>query len=334
MVQDTRELMARKAELEEQIRQLYEQREDLTRSIRYASKRNYEKMTLEERVQEAIGATEDVFPKYATVVCQGGKGAYSHQAAEQVFPYPSILFVKSFENVFTAIESGLCDYGMLPIENSTAGSVNQIYDLMQAHQFYIVRSVRVKVNHSLLAKPGTKPEDITDIYSHPQALAQCAQYLKKFPNASIHEYSNTAMAAKMVAESDRPNVAALASVLCAQEYSLEALETNVQDRDNNYTRFICISKRLKIFPGANKTSVMAVLPHRKGSLYRILKVLNDYDCNLTKLESRPRQGRDFEFQFYFDFEASVYEKKYGEILAVLEKECEEFVYLGSYQELI
>ncbi len=332
MNQDT--INQQKQELEEQIRRLFEKRDELARLARAEARAEATHTTLADCVAAARKETEQVFPKCATVACQGAKGAYSQQSAEQVFTYPNILFVKSFDAVFTAIEKGLCEYGMLPIENSTAGSVNQIYDLMQEHKFYIVRSVRVKVNHNLLAKPGTKLSDITDVYSHPQALAQCADYLKKFPNLVQHEMANTAMAAKMVAESEDKHIAALGSVHCAQEYPLEILESSVQDRDNNYTRFICISKKLKIFPGANRTSVMAVLPHRKGSLYRILKGLNDYDCNLTKLESRPRQGRDFEFQFYFDFESPVYDEKYGEILTVLQNECEEFAYLGSYAELV
>lgn len=334
MQQDSEQIRSEKSRIEEQIRALYEKREELARLEKTAAKGAKQNGSLAERLALSIRETERMFPKYATVACQGAKGAYSQQAAEQVFAYPNIVYVKTFAAVFAAIEKGLCEYGVLPIENSTAGSVNQIYDLMQAHRFNIVRSVRIKVNHNLLAKPGTEKARITDIYSHPQAIAQCAEYLKQFPFAVVHEVANTAVAAKLVAESPSDTAAALASVHCAQEYPLELLEANVQDRDNNYTRFICISKQLKIFPGANRTSVMAVLTHRRGSLYRILKVLNDYDCNLTKLESRPRQGRDFEFQFYFDFETSVYEPRFAELLTVLQNECEEFEYLGSYEELV
>ncbi len=328
------DIQKEKNRIEEQIRVLYEKREELSRLERASKKGISQDALLSEKIRFSTSETQAVFPRYATVACQGAKGAYSQQAAEQVFDYPNIIYMKNFAAVFSAIDKGLCEYGMLPIENSTAGSVNQIYDLMQAHQFYIVRSVRIKVNHNLLGKPGAKKERITDIYSHPQALAQCAEYLKQFPFAVIHEVANTAVAAKLVAESPADTVAALASIHCVQEYPLELLEANVQDRDNNYTRFICISKNLQIFPGANRTSVMAVLTHRRGSLYRILKVLNDYDCNLTKLESRPRQGRDFEFQFYFDFEASVYDARFIDLLEVLQRECEEFEYLGSYEELV
>ncbi len=324
-------LAQKKKEIEEQIRQLYEQRRDLESTMRYEAKAIGE-VSLRELVETAVRETEKTFPQYGTVACQGIPGAYSMQAANKIFAYPDVLYVKTFDAVFQAIEKGLCNYGLLPIENSTAGSVNRIYDLMMQHRFYIVRSLRLKINHSLLVKPGVKKSEITDIYSHEQALAQCSEYLKTMPLAEVHIVENTATAAKLVAESSSRTVAALASSACMTEYGLTVAEENVQDRNDNYTRFICIAKKPEIYPGANRTSVMAVLAHRKGSLYRILKLLNDYDCNLTKLESRPRHDQDFEFQFYFDFETSIYEEPFYELLERLQIECEEFEYLGSYSE--
>ncbi len=326
-----RVLEQRRRELEEQIRALYEERRDVQSAMLGQIKR-LDGGDLPAMVRQAVEQTGKSFPQYASVACQGVRGAYSQQAAEKVFTYPDILYVKSFDAVFQAIEKGLCNYGMLPIENSTAGSVNRIYDLMMKHRFYIVKSTRLKVNHCLLAQPGITKGQITDIYSHEQAINQCTDYLKTFPLAQVHVVENTAVAAKMVAESEAGTGAALASSLCAAEYGLNIVESNVQDRNDNYTRFICIAKKPEIYPGANRTSVTAVLAHKKGSLYRILKLLNDYDCNLTKLESRPRHDQDFEFQFYFDFETSVYEESFYELLKRLQEECEMFEYLGSYSE--
>lgn len=326
-----KELEQKRRRLEEQIRALYEERRDVQSAMRSKIK-TLAQGNLADMVRQAINDTEKTFPQYASVACQGVRGAYSQQAAEKVFAYPDILYVKSFDAVFQAIEKGLCNYGMLPIENSTAGSVNRIYDLMMKHRFHIVRSTRLKINHCLLAQPGVTKGQITDIYSHEQAIMQCTDYLKNFPMAQVHVVENTAVAAKMVADSETGTGAALASSLCATEYGLNIVESNVQDRGDNYTRFICIAKRPEIYPGANRTSVTAVLTHRKGSLYRILKLLNDYDCNLTKLESRPRHDQDFEFQFYFDFETSVYEDSFYELLQRLQEECELFEYLGSYSE--
>ena len=176
---------------------------------------------------------------------RGVEGAYSQLACEKLFQAPNILYFSNFEAVFSAIEKGLCQYGIIPLENSTAGSVNKVYDLMLQHEFYIVRSTRLKVDHSLLVRPGTKLEDIREVYSHEQAIGQSQEFLKTLPNAQIIRCENTAQAAKFVAESGRNDVAALASRTCGALYGLTALAESVQDQGNNYTRFICISKNLK-----------------------------------------------------------------------------------------
>ena len=153
-------------------------------------------------IQTAIDQTPNLFPSNVSVACQGVAGAYSQLACDKLFKLPHIMYFASFEAVFAAIERGLCRYGVLPLENSTAGSVNAIYDLMMKHDFRIVRSVRLKVDHNLLVKPGTKRSDITEIYSHQQALSQCEQYLQAFPGVKIIPCENTAVAAQKVAEAD------------------------------------------------------------------------------------------------------------------------------------
>lgn len=285
-------------------------------------------------IREALATTEQLFPEKATIVCQGVEGAYSQIAVEKLFRQPAITYVKQFEAVFDAIDKGVCRYGVLPLENSTAGSVNKVYDLMMKYNFTIVRSVRVKVSHCLLAKPGVKMEEIREIFSHEQAINQCADFLKQHPDIRVTPCANTAMAAQMVAESDRRDIAALSSHNCAHLYGLQTLANSVQDKGNNYTRFICISKKPEIFPGANRTSIMLTTPHSPGALYRIIARISSLGINLTKLESRPLPDQDFEFMFYFDLDVSVYSPALLHLMADLDNLCETFRYLGSYSEII
>ena len=298
------------------------------------NKRNKQELELHRQITDTIENTPRLFPQAPTVACQGVEGANSQIACEKIFRNPFIMYFKSFESVFTAIEQGLCQYGILPIENSTAGSVKKVYDLMIRHNFSIVRTFRLKVDHNLLAKPGTKLSDIREIYSHEQALNQCSAYLEKLPGVKVIAVENTAAAAQMVAESDRSDIAAISSRSCAELYGLQNLAPSIQDKDNNRTRFICISKNLEIYPGADKTSIMMILPHRPGSLYRVLARLYVLGINVTKLESRPIPDRDFEFMFYFDLETSVYSDEFIQLMCELDDLSEEFKYLGSYSEVV
>ncbi len=285
-------------------------------------------------IRQALEQTPDLFPQRAIVACQGIEGAYSQIACDSIFKSPTILYFDTFEHVFKAVESGMCQYGILPIENSTAGSVNAIYDLMTRHNFSIVRSARLKVSHNLLAKHGAKLEDIREVYSHEQAISQCAGYLAGLKDVKVTVVENTAVAARMVAQSERTDVAALSSRFCGEEYGLNLLAANVQDQDNNYTRFICISKNLEIYPGADRTSLMMTLPHKPGSLYHVLSKFYALGINLRKLESRPLPDREFEFMFYFDLECSVYAPEIARLFQDLEAESEQFRYLGTYNEVI
>ena len=290
--------------------------------------------SLKERVQEAIRNTDPVFPSRAVVACQGVEGAYSQNACDKLFSLPNIMYFNSFSGVFQAVESGLCRYGILPIENSTAGSVNEVYDLMKKHNFYIVRSITLRIHHNLLAKKGTKLSDIKEIYSHQQALDQCSEFLKSLKGVKITVCENTAVAAKFVAESERNDVAAISSKNCAELYSLSVLSNTVQNNDNNYTRFICISKSLEIYPGADKVSMMFSIAHKPGTLYNVVSRFSTLGLNLTKLESRPMPGKDFEFLFYFDLNASIYDEKVPELLGEFDDEFDPFTFLGSYSEMI
>ena len=286
-------------------------------------------------IRAAIENTPKMFPKIARVACQGVEGAYSMIACEKLFNSPNIMYLGNFEGVFSAVENGLCEYGILPIENSTAGSVRKVYDLMLSHNFYIVRSTRIKVNHCLVAKHGTELKDVKEIYSHEQAISQCSEFLKELGSGvKLTEVENTAVAAQMVAQSGRNDVAALSSYRCAELYGLKSIKSNVQDNGNNHTRFICISRKPEIYPGANRTSVMMVLSHRPGALYKMLARFYALDINVVKLESRPIPDRDFEFMFYFDIETSVYSEEFVQMISELSDGTEEFHYLGSYSEVM
>ena len=289
---------------------------------------------LEQHVLQAVEQTEPLFPPEASVACQGMEGAFSQQACEKIFKLPNILYFKTFDAVFAAIDKGLCRYGVLPVENSTAGSVNRIYDLMMQYDFSIVRSARLKVHHNLLAGLETALGDIREVFSHPQALSQCAEYLAALPGVRVTPCENTAVAAQRVSQSGRNDAAALASMSCAELYGLQCLQADVQDSDSNYTRFICISKKLEIYPGADRTSLLMVLPHRPGSLYQVLSRIYALGINLLKLESRPLPGCDFEFMFYFDLETSVYSSEFARMLREIEQMAQQFKYLGSYLELV
>ena len=319
-------------ELQSYVHVLYSLLFELSRS--YQSRLTGEPTPLQRRITEAVETTPRLFPPRAEVACQGVEGAYSQIACEKLFSMPGILYFNNFESVFAAIDQGLCTYGVLPLENSTAGSVNKIYDLMSRYDFSIVRSVRLKVDHNLLAKRGVKKEEIREIVSHEQALAQCAAFLKSLGDVKLTVCENTAAAAKLVAESDRRDLAALSSRACAELYDLSCLADSVQDKGNNYTRFICISKKLEIYPGADKTSVMIMTDHKPGALYKLLARFYALGINLTKLESRPLPDRDFEFMFYFDLETSVYSPEFITLIGELESSTEQFRYLGSYSEMV
>lgn len=289
---------------------------------------------LRERIEQALETTPKLFPQFASVACQGVDGAYSQLAAEKIFKRPNITFYRNFEGVFQAVESGTCEYGVLPIENSSAGTVNAVYDLMMEHDFHIVRTYRLKVDHNVLANEGATLEGITEIYSHQQAINQCARYLEGMPHVKVTPVTNTAEAARMVAESGRTDVAALSSRACASLYGLSVLARQVNDSDNNYTRFACITKDLQVFPGADRTSLMMVAPHEPGALYKVLARFYALDINLTKLQSRPILGQDFEFMFYFDLDALVYSPEFASLVCELEDFCDDFKYLGTYSELV
>ena len=288
---------------------------------------------LSKEIQANIAETKLEFPRKAVVACQGVEGSYAERACGKLFAMPNTMYFNSFESVFNAVEKGLCQYGVLPVENSSAGSVTEVYDLMMRHKFYIVKGIKLHINHALVAKKGAKVSDIKEIISHEQALQQCSEFLKTLPNVKITVFENTATAAKYVSESDRSDIAALSSPECAKLYGLDILKEDVQNNQNNYTRFICIAKNMEIYAGANKISLMLSVAHEPGSLHEMIGKVACQGLNLSKLESRPIPGKDFEFRFYFDIDGSVYSPYVLTLLKDMELSAEKLSFLGCYSEL-
>ncbi len=286
------------------------------------------------QIAEAVEKTPDQFPSLATVACPGTEGAYSQQATSRLFSFPTILYFRNFENVCGAVEKGMCDYGVLPIENSAVGSVPAIYDAMAQHKFKIVRAMRMRIRHVLLAKRGVKLSDVKEVTSHPHAIAQCSAFLLSHPEMRTVPASNTAAAAAELASSNRRDEAVIASRACAELYGLDVLAEDISNVASNYTRFICISKDLQIYPDASKMSLMMSLAHHPGALSGVLAKFASLGVNLSKLESRPVPGSDFEFRFIFDIEASPRDPRVVKLLAGLasDPEIEHFTFLGAYDE--
>ena len=285
------------------------------------------------QVKASLAAGSAVFPQKGLVACQGVEGANSQVACDRILPRGNIVYVKTFEAVVSAVESGLCKFGVLPIENSSNGSVRAVYELLQDHKLSIVRTTRLCIRHELLAIPGARMDQITEIYSHQQAIGQCSKFLNSLNGVHVVPCANTAMAAKMVADRKDPHVAALSSHPCAELYGLTSLCDTVQDSDNNYTRFICVTKDPTIYAGANRISLIIGCDNKPGALYEILSKLAALGINMTKLESCPVTGRNFEFIFFLELEASVQDPSVMAMLEELERSCANFNFLGSYAEV-
>lgn len=334
-VQREREILSKVSEqagetLEGYARVLYNTIFDISRSYQVGI--IHTDSAIKREIETAINNTPPIFPQKAVVACQGIEGSYSQLATEKLFSAPSIMYFQDYKSVFNAVEKGLCRYGVLPIENSSHGSVGDVYDLMRHYNCYISKCYKLRISHKLLARNGVKLENVREIISHEQAIGQCSEFLNSLKDVKITVCENTAVAAKLVSESGRDDIAAISSGDCARLYGLSVIHDHIQISDNNYTRFICISKNLEIYPGANKISLILSLPHRPMALYNMLARFASLGLNLTKLESRPIPGSDFEVMFYFDMEASVMNPGVVSLLSELSIQPEMFIFLGNYIE--
>ena len=281
---------------------------------------------------------KDVTPIHAPnhqvhVACQGVSGAYSHIAATELFRQPQMSFETTWDAVCDAVESQRVDFGVLPLENSTAGSVDKVYNLLSQRGLYICGAVTLRVNHCLLVRPGTRLEDIRVVCSHEQALQQCAQFIDGLEDVRSHFCKNTALAASVVAKGQDFTQACIASKLCADIYGLEVLQEGIQDEENNFTRFICVSSTPLVFEGADTSSFLLVLHHEAGSLFRVLSRIAALGINMVKLESRPIPGREFEFMFYVDVESVPGQDSFAQLIQQIPPLCDVCTYLGSYSEI-
>lgn len=270
--------------------------------------------------------------KAKKIGCQGVKGANSEAAAFELFgEEKEIVFYHDFEDVFKAVESGKVDFGVLPIQNSTTGSVAKNYDLMKQYDMYIAKMVRTQISNCLAVKNDIDVKDIKAVYSHPQALFQCSKFLYEYNLRQI-PYENTASAAKLVSKSDE-NIAAICSLKCAKLYNLRVLKETIADSPSNYTRFICISKDFYKEENSKTISILVTIPNTQGSLYRLLTKFYVIGLNLQKIESRPIPDGSFDVMFYLDFEGDIEDKKVTALLTELDNEMKEFKFLGNYNEL-
>ena len=266
------------------------------------------------------------------IACQGVEGAYSSITAKKLFPDSPVDYHRQFEDVFEAVNKNYARFGVIPVENSTAGSVHESYDLIMKYRFYVVGAYDLTISHCIAAKENTKFEQIEEVYSHPQALSQCGIFLKSFGFTGVNS-TNTAAAAKYVSESKNNKIACICSTDAAKKYGLKILRKNIQNVTNNTTRFIVISKSLVIPEGADKISLIFSAPHTTGSLYRVLGRFSMTGLNLTKLESRPVANGKFDYIFYADVLGSVYDEPTLDLLCALHDELPEFTFLGNYNEM-
>ena len=308
------------------VRELFEQIMSTSR------KKQYQLLT-------ACGKIEDLgfdeIPALETtgirVVYQGVEGAYTHQALASYFGEETECFnVDTWRDAMEAIKSGKADYAVLPFENSSAGIVAENYDLLKEYGFYIVGEQKIKINHCVLGLPGVNFGDIKKIYSHPQALAQCSKFLEKHREWEIIPAKNTAMAAKKVEEDGDPSQAAIASSMTAELYGLDMLAEGVQNNSMNETRFIIVSSKNEYVSGAGKISICVQLKHESGALYHALSHFIYNGLNMTSIESRPIQGRNWEYQFFIDFDGNLKDAAVQNALRGLKEETLDLKIFGNY----
>ena len=281
---------------------------------------------LRRAVDSAAAAAEP--PRAESAACLGSEGSFSREAARRLFPGARPLFFPDFPAVFAAVAGGGADFGVLPVENSSAGSVGEVYDLLLRHRFTVAAAVSLPVRHCL-ASSENDVKKIRIVYSHPQALRQCAGFLKErglgaAPCASTAEAAERAKA---------PGAAAVCSEAAAKARGLRVLARDIQDSAGNRTRFVAVGRRLILPPGGDKISLCFSVPHRPGTLSSVLSQFAAAGLNLTKIESRPIPERDFEYDFYLDFAGSVRDAGTLDLLCALSEDLPRFSFLGNYTEL-
>ena len=316
-------------EFEIYINKLYQTIFDISKS--YQAGLLTKETALSEEILKNIADPHMEFPRKAVVACQGVEGSYAARACDRLFALPSKMYFSNFESVFNAVESGLCRYGVLPIENSSAGSVTEVYDLMVRHKFYIVKSIKLHISHALLAKPGVKLEELCTVYSHEQGLMQCEAFLDTHRDWKRVPALDTAGSAKQVAETGDRTAAAICSRRAARRYGLEILAEGINYNRENYTRFVLVSPVMELRAGRDTISALFRLPHQSGSLHEILTVFSVQGLNLEKLESRPIPGRGWEYLFFLEFSGDLAAPGMDGVLQELGQLSSQFRVLGNFR---
>ncbi len=308
------------------VRMIFAEMMEMSRAIQYGITQTGKEL------RELIESAEESLPQSGVKVAYMGiKGANGHEAALRLFPEGEALAYKTFSDVFDAVDSGEVSFGVLPVENSTAGSVSAVYDLILKHRFYIVGAMDMGIDYCLAGLKQSELCDIEKVITHPQSISQCEKYIAAH-NLEAVPCANTAVAARDTAREKRLNLAAICSYKACEEYGLKVLDNHIQDSSDNTTRFIIISKKLYIPPNADKISLCISLPHVSGSLYSVLSRFNYLGFNLTKIESRPIAGKGFEYLFYLDFTGNVHSENAKQLLCRLSVEMPNFSFLGNYCE--
>lgn len=299
-----------------------------------ANSRKMQYKMLEERkgtLREPYESIDEIDKAGCKVVYQGVPGAYSYIAMARFFGKDVDNFhVPTWRDAMEAVKNGEADYAVLPIENSTAGIVADVYDLLQEYDNYIVAETYVKVEHALMGLPGTDINRITTVYSHPQGLMQCEGYLSKHKDWQQISQSNTAGSAKKILEEKDPAHVAIASKEAAEVYGLEILQEKINDYDNNTTRFVIVTNTRRFVKGARKMSIVFETPNETGTLYNLLSHIIYNGLNMNKIESRPIEGRNWNYRFFVDFEGNIDEEHVKNALRGIQEEALSIKLLGNY----
>lgn len=284
------------------------------------------------RVAAMCASEKAVFPQEGRIAVSGVEGCHAGVAADRLFPRGDIIFMNGFRAAVQAVQAGLCQFGILPIENSVQGSVRQVYDLLREPDLSIVRSVRLLIRHVLLTQPDAKLSDIKTVYTHEQAAGQCSKFLASL-GADVIPCTSTAHAAQRAAAAGDKTVAAIAGESCAKLYNLTVLTDDIQNESNNDTRFLCITKGAQLYAGAERMSLMVNCANSPGALYHMIAKISALGINMCKLESFPIPGTNFSYRFFMDLECNVHQEGILGLLCEMEHSCDSFTLLGNYSEL-
>lgn len=265
-----------------------------------------------------------------TVGYQGVPGSFSSQAMHQWFGDVTSHNYPKFEDVFVALKNGEIDYGVVPMENSSTGAINDNYDLIHKYHFFIVGEQSIYIAQNLLGVPGANVDDIKEVYSHPQGLLQTSEFLNAHHIAG-KRYLNTALAAKMVAEKGDPTIGAIASTEAAELYGLDVVAPSIENDKSNHTRFIIFGREQEVMPEADRISLIFTLKNEVGSLYEVMRVIKEHQINMVRIESRPLLKNPWEYYFYVDLVGNLSENRVTEALAELENYTMSLRLLGNYQ---